>query len=282
MLVQRSGLSGTTTSVEQQAAVALAGPAGTHTTSGSVDSGQSMLRPVSTAMSLVFHKTRVHIGRVLSLASPEVSVAVVSRRRARLRGRRRGGAVCGVRPVRRRPRPAAGSSCAVVAGGEASTSRAWPGCAATCPRATRSRDLVGRVAPLAFWGFGPQWMADPPQCGALADPAVDAATVRGWSASGPGGIVYAVVVDSARGDATVGGGSGGVRRSLGRVRPLDLDRRTHQRHRGDGRVARHRRRDDRRHGAPTPPPSSRAAPKPIRTQTPSPRTWTGTSPTSPS
>ena len=45
-------------------------------------------------------------------------------------------------------------------------------------------DLVGRVAPLAFWGFGPQWVADPPQCGVLADPAVDAATVRGWSASG--------------------------------------------------------------------------------------------------
>jgi hypothetical protein len=53
-------------------------------------------------------------------------------------------------------------------------------------------DLVGRVAPLAFWGFGPQWVADPPQCGVLADPAVDAATVRGWSASGPGGIVYVV------------------------------------------------------------------------------------------
>lgn len=53
-------------------------------------------------------------------------------------------------------------------------------------------DLVGRVAPLAFWGFGPQWVADPPQCGVLADPAVDAATIRGWSASGPGGIVYVV------------------------------------------------------------------------------------------
>ncbi|MDT5124625.1 MAG: hypothetical protein QOH54_269, partial [Mycobacterium sp.] len=26
-------------------------------------------------------------------------------------------------------------------------------------------DLVGRAAPLAFWGFGPQWVADPPQCG---------------------------------------------------------------------------------------------------------------------
>jgi hypothetical protein len=53
-------------------------------------------------------------------------------------------------------------------------------------------DLLGRVTPLAFWGFGPQWVADPPQCGVLADPAVDAGTVRGWSASGPGGIVYVV------------------------------------------------------------------------------------------
>jgi Domain of unknown function (DUF5642) len=53
-------------------------------------------------------------------------------------------------------------------------------------------DLVGRAAPLAFWGFGPQWVADPPQCGVLSDPPVDGATVRGWSASGAGGIVYVV------------------------------------------------------------------------------------------
>jgi hypothetical protein len=53
-------------------------------------------------------------------------------------------------------------------------------------------ELAGRIAPLAFWGFGPQWVADPSQCGVLSDPPVDAATVRGWSASGPGGIVYVV------------------------------------------------------------------------------------------
>jgi hypothetical protein len=56
--------------------------------------------------------------------------------------------------------------------------------------------LSGRVAPVAFWGLGPEWTADPPRCGALADPAADAATTRGWSASGAGGIVYAVVADS--------------------------------------------------------------------------------------
>lgn len=47
-------------------------------------------------------------------------------------------------------------------------------------------------APVTLWGLGAGWVADPPACSALADPAGDAA-VRGWSASGAGGIVYAVV-----------------------------------------------------------------------------------------
>jgi hypothetical protein len=54
----------------------------------------------------------------------------------------------------------------------------------------------GRAAPVAFWGLGPGWTADPLRCGALADPVADAATTRGWSASGTGGIVYAVVAGS--------------------------------------------------------------------------------------
>ena len=54
-------------------------------------------------------------------------------------------------------------------------------------------DMSGRAAPLAFWGFGPDWTAEPPQCGALADPVADGASTRGWSGSGVGGIVYAVV-----------------------------------------------------------------------------------------
>lgn len=58
-------------------------------------------------------------------------------------------------------------------------------------------DVQGRVAPLAQWGYGPDWSADPPQCGALADPVVDPATARGWSASGAGGIVFAVAADGA-------------------------------------------------------------------------------------
>ncbi|MBJ7337942.1 DUF5642 family protein [Mycolicibacterium sp.] len=55
--------------------------------------------------------------------------------------------------------------------------------------------LPDRPAPIALWGFGPAWTADPLPCGGLADPAGDAA-VRGWSASGAGGIVYAVVADA--------------------------------------------------------------------------------------
>ena len=34
-------------------------------------------------------------------------------------------------------------------------------------------DIVGPVAPTGVWGFGAQWSAEPPQCGVLADPAVD-------------------------------------------------------------------------------------------------------------
>jgi hypothetical protein len=55
--------------------------------------------------------------------------------------------------------------------------------------------LSDRTAPADFWGFGTGWVADPQPCAALGDPAGDAA-VRGWSASGPGGIVYAVVAEA--------------------------------------------------------------------------------------
>ncbi len=82
------------------------------------------------------------------------------------------------------------------------------GSAAICPRATRSPSSAGAPRHLAFWGFGPQWVADPPQCGVLADPA-GAATIRGWSASGPGGIVYvAAAMASQPPDATLIAGCG--------------------------------------------------------------------------
>jgi uncharacterized protein DUF5642 len=52
--------------------------------------------------------------------------------------------------------------------------------------------LPARAAPIELWGFGPQWTADPASCAGLGDPAGEGA-VNGWSASGPGNIVYAVV-----------------------------------------------------------------------------------------
>lgn len=52
------------------------------------------------------------------------------------------------------------------------------------------------TSPVDVWGYGARWVADPPRCRALADPVPDATTTSGWSASGPGGIVYAVVLGS--------------------------------------------------------------------------------------
>lgn len=45
--------------------------------------------------------------------------------------------------------------------------------------------------PVSLWGFGPDWAADPAECAVLVAPETDPG--RGWSASGPGGIVYAAV-----------------------------------------------------------------------------------------
>lgn len=53
-------------------------------------------------------------------------------------------------------------------------------------------NLAEHAAPASFWGLKPNWTADPAPCGVLADPGAGA-PVRGWSASGPGGIVYALV-----------------------------------------------------------------------------------------
>ncbi len=58
-------------------------------------------------------------------------------------------------------------------------------------------DFAGPVRPTKLWGYGAQLSADPPRCGVLADPPVDPASTKGWSGSGAGGIVYAVVAESA-------------------------------------------------------------------------------------
>ncbi|MEZ0341941.1 DUF5642 family protein [Mycobacterium sp. pV006] len=52
---------------------------------------------------------------------------------------------------------------------------------------------TGPPSPITLWGMGDGPVADPPECLALAVPPVDPTTTRGWSASGPGGIIYAVV-----------------------------------------------------------------------------------------
>lgn len=56
-------------------------------------------------------------------------------------------------------------------------------------------DITGPIGPITAWGYGAPWRTDPATCAALVDPAAGAASTSGWSASGPGGIIYAVVAD---------------------------------------------------------------------------------------
>ena len=65
------------------------------------------------------------------------------------------------------------------------------------PAGYESGAIDQRATPISLWGFGSQWVAEPAECAALAAPAVDPGTSRGWSASGAGGIVYAAVVRTA-------------------------------------------------------------------------------------
>jgi hypothetical protein len=67
---------------------------------------------------------------------------------------------------------------------------------AAMPEGFEFSDVGGRVSPPAQWGLGPGWTAEPPQCRVLAEPVTQPAATRGWSASGAGGIVYAVVAGS--------------------------------------------------------------------------------------
>ncbi|CDO06988.1 DUF5642 family protein [Mycolicibacterium cosmeticum] len=63
---------------------------------------------------------------------------------------------------------------------------------ADLPAGYEVTDITEPVAPVFFWGFKSGWVAQPEHCGELVDPGAGT-PVRGWSASGPGGIVYAVV-----------------------------------------------------------------------------------------
>ena len=60
------------------------------------------------------------------------------------------------------------------------------------PQGYEVAGYTGPPAPVTLWGFGDVPVSEPPQCLALAEPAAEL-TTRGWSASGPGGIVYAVI-----------------------------------------------------------------------------------------
>ena len=53
---------------------------------------------------------------------------------------------------------------------------------------------TGAPTPLAVWGLAGPVEAQPVQCVELAAPPVRPDSAQGWSASGPGGIVYAVVL----------------------------------------------------------------------------------------
>lgn len=58
-------------------------------------------------------------------------------------------------------------------------------------------DVDAPTVPVESWGLNQGWTAEPPRCAALGDPGDGGVTTRGWSASGPGGIVYAVVTGGA-------------------------------------------------------------------------------------
>ena len=60
-------------------------------------------------------------------------------------------------------------------------------------------DITGPAALSGFWGFRPGWATEPPQCAALVDPISappESQLARGLSGSGPGGIVYVVVLSA--------------------------------------------------------------------------------------
>jgi hypothetical protein len=57
-------------------------------------------------------------------------------------------------------------------------------------------DIGGPASPVGLWGFKPGWVTDPEQCGVLAGPGAGDVTTKGWSGSGPGGIVHAAVTGS--------------------------------------------------------------------------------------
>ena len=98
---------------------------------------------------------------------------------------------CG-QPAATAPMPTDATSAEKALVNPANISRARAG----LPAGYEVADITGPASPAAFWGLRPGWMTDPPQCDVLAAPPTDETTTRGWSGSGPGGIVHAVVTGS--------------------------------------------------------------------------------------
>ncbi len=76
--------------------------------------------------------------------------------------------------------------------------------------------LPAPAVPTAFWGMSAESAADPPDCAALV--AAPADGVRGWSASGPGGIVYVTAAPGAAPAPEVARDCSGWTLSAGRAR----------------------------------------------------------------
>lgn len=90
------------------------------------------------------------------------------------------------------PQPATPTSSPVIQGSAVLNPAAVARVRSELPPGYEVGDLADHAGPASFWGLKPDWTAEPAQCRALADPGAGA-PVRGWSASGPGGIVYALV-----------------------------------------------------------------------------------------
>jgi Domain of unknown function (DUF5642) len=56
--------------------------------------------------------------------------------------------------------------------------------------------LPADATPTALWGIGQNWTSEPPDCAGTVTPIAADIPVNGWSASGPGGIVYVVAAEA--------------------------------------------------------------------------------------
>jgi Domain of unknown function (DUF5642) len=63
--------------------------------------------------------------------------------------------------------------------------------------------LPADASPMALWGIGTSPNSDPLECATLVTPVTSDVPVNGWSASGPGGIVYVVVAEAHAGPSPV-------------------------------------------------------------------------------